>query len=123
MRRWNYKSDFTLKLTPKQVSGEQSECMPDCDFDLVFTCGGRSYTCSRRSDTFVNCVLNTDGTITCVFDNHGLLTGTIRLEVVVYNPNKLFPDGNQREVTPQATDIQLVACEGDEATEFEIELV
>ena len=123
MRRWNYKSDFTLKLTPKQVSGEQGASLSDCDFDLIFTSGGRSYTCSRRGEVYTNCEMDEDGTITCVFNEHGLLTGTIRLESVVYNPNGLFPDGSQKEVTPQSTDIQLVACMGDEATEFEIEMI
>lgn len=122
-RKKQYQSDFALRLTLKQLSGQAVSTFPDCDFDLVFTCGGKSYTCSRKSGEYYNCEMNTDGTLTCVFDNHGLLTGKLKVEAYFYTPDTLYPDGTKKSVLPQDTGIELVMCGGEDTVEFDIDTV
>lgn len=123
IRKKQYQSDFALRLKMKQLSGKVIDTFPQCDFDLVFTCGGKSYTCSRKDSTYSNCEMNTDGTLTCVFDNHGLLTGKLMLEAYFYTPDALYPDGTKKSVLPQFTGIELVMCGGEDTVEFDIDTV
>lgn len=122
--RKNYKSDFALKLTPKEVSGQSVTELPEGDFSLIFRSGGKSYTCSRKDGTYTNCVLNEDGTLTCVFDNHGLMPGVLSVECSFETANELYADGSQKEVSwVRPAGVELVTGNGDEATSFDIDLV
>lgn len=125
IQRVNYKSDFSLILTPKQVGGKTLSAFPSGDFEIVFTCGGRKYSCSRKGDRYTNCRLNDDGTLTVVFDSHNLLPGMLRMKMFLHLPNALYPDGEQTLAGGCiALGVELVACGGDDfTTEFEEELV
>lgn len=121
MRRVNYKSDFSVRLTPTDIDGNV-QAIPDCDFDFVFTCGGREYVCSRKGDEYCRCRKDGD-TLVCVFDNHGLLPGVMFVMTRFYSPNALFPDGAQLLTTAQrALSVELVSYDEDDATEFDAEV-
>lgn len=121
MRRVNYNSDFTVRLTPTDAYGNE-QILPDYDFDLVFNCGGREYVCTRRSGEYCRCK-EEDGNIVCIFDNHGLLPGVLYLTARFYSPNTLFPDGTQLLTTAQrALSVELVRCDEDDATDFDAEV-
>ena len=125
VQRVNYESDFTLKLKPVDAEGKAADAFPSGDFEIVFTCGGRKYSCSRQGDRYTNCRLNDDGTLTVVFDSHNLLPGVLRMKIFLHLPNALYPDGEQTLAGGCiALGVELVACGGDDfTTEFEAELV
>ena len=124
MYRKNYKSDFSLILTPKQVGGKTLSAFPSGDFEIVFTCGGRKYSCSRKGDRYTNCRLNDDGTLTVVFDSHNLLPGVLKMACRMHLPDSLYSDGSQLVVTPERPiGLELVTCEGDEAAVFATDLM
>ena len=124
-QRVNYESDFTLMLKPVDAEGNAADAFPSGDFEIVFTCGGRKYSCSRQGDRYTNCRLNDDGTLTVVFDSHNLLPGVLRMKMFLHLPNTLYPDGEQTVAGGCiALGVELVACGGDDfATEFDAELV
>lgn len=125
VQRVNYESDFTLMLKPVDAEGNAADAFPSGDFEIVFTCGGRKYSCSRKGDRYTNCRLNDDGTLTVVFDSHNLLPGVLRMKMFLHLPNALYPDGEQTLAGGCiALGVELVACGGDDfTTEFEAELV
>lgn len=125
VQRVNYESDFTLMLKPVDAEGNAADAFPSGDFEIVFTCGGRKYSCSRQGDRYTNCKLNDDGTLTVVFDSHNLLPGVMRMKMFLHLPNALYPDGEQTLAGGCiALGVELVACGGDDfTTEFEAELV
>lgn len=125
VQRVNYESDFTLMLKPVDAVGNAADAFPSGDFEIVFTCGGRKYSCSRKGDRYTNCRLNDDGTLTVVFDSHNLLPGVLRMKMFLHLPNALYPDGEQTLAGGCiALGVELVACGGDDfTTEFEAELV
>ena len=124
MYRKNYKSDFSLILTPKQVGGKTLSAFPSGDFEIVFTCGGRKYSCSRKEERYTNCRLNDDGTLTVVFDSHNLLPGVLKMACRMHLPDSLYSDGSQLVVTPERPiGLELVTCEGDEAAVFATDLM
>lgn len=125
VQRVNYESDFTLRLKPVDAEGNAADAFPSGDFEIVFTCGGRKYSCSRKGDRYTNCRLNDDGTLTVVFDSHKLLPGVLMMNMSLHLPNALYPDGEQTLASGCiALGVELVACGGDDfATEFDAELV
>lgn len=124
MIRKNYRSDFVLTLTPKTISGENVDILPDGNFGLEFECGGRKYVCSRIDGEYSNCCVNDDGTIACVFDNHDLLPGIMRMAAWFDTTDSLYGDGARRSVIPaRSISIELVKDGGDEETSFDIGLV
>lgn len=124
MKRINYKSDFSVIITPQNVNGEALTSFPEGDFRLVFECGGKKYICGRRGNKYINCSMNSNGTLTCIFDNHGLLTGVLRMAAYIYTPNADYPDGTRTTVTTsKALEIELIDGDGDESTTFSAEMV
>ena len=125
IQRVNYESDFTLKLKPTDTEGNELDAFPSGDFEIVFTCGGRKYSCSRKGDRYTNCKPDDDGTLTVVFDSHNLLPGVLKMNMYSHTPNALYPDGEQT-VAWGCTElnIKLVDCKGSvPGTEFSTELV
>jgi len=125
VKRVNFESDFTLRLKAVDTEGNELDEFPSGDFEIVFTCGGRKYSCSRRGGKYVNCKMNDDGTLTVVFDSHNLLPGVLRMKMFLHLPNALYPDGEQTVAGGCiALGVELVACGGDDfSTEFDAELV
>ena len=125
IQRVNFESDFTLRLKAVDAEGNDLDEFPSGDFEIVFTCGGRKYSCSRRGERYTNCKMNDDGTLTVVFDSHNLLPGVLRMKMFLHLPNTLYPDGEQTVAGGCiALGVELVACGGDDfATEFDAELV
>lgn len=125
VQRVNYESDFTLKLKAVDTEGKELDEFPSGDFEIVFTCGGRKYSCSRKGEKYTNCKPNDDGTLTVVFDSHKLLPGVLKMACRMHLPNALYPDGEQTVAGGCiALGVELVACGGDDfATEFDAELV
>lgn len=125
IQRVTFESDFTLRLKAVDTEGNELDEFPSGDFEIVFTCGGRKYSCSRRGERYTNCKMNDDGTLTVVFDSHNLLPGVLRMKMFLHLPNALYPDGEQTVAGGCiALGVELVACGGDDfSTEFDAELV
>ena len=125
MKRINHNNDFLVILTPKSCTGiEEVIAIPAGDFKIIFRCGGEEYVCGRKSGVYRHCKLNNDGTLTCVFNNHGLLPGVLKMEVWFYNPNSAYPDDNQLTVSPEyALDVELTEEICDEGVTFNADLM
>ncbi len=124
MKRKNYNSDFTIILTPKSIGGESLSAFPEGDIRLVFECGGKKYVCAREDGKYVNALLNDDGTLTCIFDNHGLLPGVMKMSGSITLPDTSYPDGNKRIAIPvRSMDIELTNAGKDDVAEFSVDLV
>ena len=122
MERKNYRNDFSIRLTVKELLGKAESGFPDGDFRLVFSSGGRRYECSRKGAEYRNCRFE-EGTLVCVFDNHGLMPGVLTMEARFFLPDTEFPDGNRLvALPPRALSLELVQGDGDETSEFSMDV-
>lgn len=116
MTKVNYKSDFDLILRLNMCAGDSCVDVgwPDYDWTAKFYTGSRekSYIASNIGGVLTNC-FNDDGKIHVVFNNHGLDSGTLRVEFSAEIPNDMYPDGLKREVIPSPLGIELTRGRGD----------
>lgn len=107
----NYKSDFDAILHLKSCVGDVCKEIgwPGYDWVAKFytTSHDNVYIASNVGGVLTNC-FNDNGNIHVVFNNHGLPSGTLRVEFSAEIPNGIYPDGSQLEVSPQPLDIELV---------------
>lgn len=122
----NYKSDFDAILHLKSCVGDVCKNIgwPDYDWVARFytTSHDNVYIASNIGGVLTNC-FNDNGNIHVVFNNHGLPSGTLRVEFSAEIPNDIYPDGSQLEVSPQALDIELVRGVGDCGTIADVEVM
>lgn len=122
----NYKSDFDAILHLKSCVGDvcQDVGWPDYDWVARFytTSYEKAFIASNIGGVLTNC-FNDDGNIHVVFNNHGLESGTLRVEFSAEIPNELYPDGSQLEVSPQSLHIELVRGVGDCGTIADVEVM
>ena len=115
----NYKSDFDF-IFDLGYYDERGEFVktgwPPYDFELRFYTGQvlRNYVVKCMGGEATNC-FNDNGEVHVVANNHGLGTGVLTVEGVIYLPNDIYPDGSQKIVKPQMLDIELVKGAGDES--------
>ncbi len=130
MRR-NYKSDFhfimKLYAQVRKEDGtiEKREVFwPEHDWTarLYTSIGLNAYIVSRKGDVLTNC-FNDNGRIHVVCNNHRLGKGRLQCEFHAEIPNGLYPDGIEDLYEPQLLDIELVAGQGDCATQAEVNLI
>lgn len=101
MTRIHYESDF--KLTEK--AEERFENVP---FVFRYVSKKQTYEASFDGTSYVNCKRNTDGTITVIFNNHGLEVGRLKVRREFKVPDDDFVDGVYNAVSNDTTDITLV---------------
>lgn len=122
----NYKSDFDATLHLKSCVGDVCKEVgwPDYDWVARFytTSHDNVYIASNIGGVLTNC-FNDNGNIHVVFNNHGLSSGTLRVEFSAEIPNEIYPDGSQLEVSPQALNIELVRGVGDCGTIADVEVM
>lgn len=122
----NYKSDFDAILHLKSCVGDvcQDVGWPDYDWVARFytTSYEKAFIASNIGGVLTNC-FNDDGNIHVVFNNHGLESGTLRVEFSAEMPNSIYPDGSQLEVSPQSLHIELVRGVGDCGTIADVEVM
>lgn len=123
MRRINYKSDFDFILRLEDCNGD-AVGFPACDWTA------RLYTVSKANAYVASCIggvcancFNDNGEIHVVVDGHRLGAGRLKVEFVFELPNRIYPDGSRREVTPVPLGIELVTGAGDCPTGIEVEAV
>lgn len=122
----NYKSDFDAILHLKSCVGDVCKEIgwPGYDWVAKFytTSHDNVYIASNVGGVLTNC-FNDNGNIHVVFNNHGLLSGTLRVEFSAEIPNGIYPDGSQLEVSPQPLDIELVRGRGDCGTIVDVDVM
>lgn len=122
----NYKSDFDAILLLKSCVGDVCKEVgwPDYDWVARFytTSHDNVYIASNVGGELTNC-FNDNGNIHVVFNNHGLPSGTLRVEFSAEIPNEIYPDGSQLEISPQALNIELVRGVGDCGTIADVEVM
>lgn len=124
--RKNYKSDFDAILHLISCVGDTNKEIgwPDYDWVARFytTSQDNVYIASNIGGVLTNC-FNDNGNIHVVFNNHGLGSGTLRVEFSAEIPNGIYPDGSQLEVSPQPLDIELVRGRGDCGTIVDVDVM
>lgn len=122
-RRINYKSDFDFIMRLTDCNGN-AVGFPACDWTA------RLYTTSKANAYVVSCVggvcancYDDNGEIHVVVDGHRLGVGRLNVEFVFELPNRIYPDGSRREVTPVPLGIELITGAGDCTTGIEVEAV
>lgn len=122
----NYKSDFDAILHLVSCVGEEKTELgwPDYDWVAKFytTSHDKVFIASKQGNVLTNC-FNDNGQIHVVFNNHGLEAGTVKCEFDAEIPNDIYPDGFQREVSPQPLNIELVRGRGDCGTIADVEIL
>lgn len=106
MIKINYESDF--KLTEKT-----EERFADVPFEFVYTTNSGTYTASYDGEVYKNCKRNEDGSVTVIFNNHGLGVGKLKVRREFFIPDEDFPDGVYNAVSNDTTDIMLVEGKTD----------
>lgn len=126
MTHKNYKSDFDAILHLKSCVDDVCKDVgwPDYDWVARFytTSHDNVYIASNIGGVLTNC-FNDNGNIHVVFNNHGLGSGTLRVEFSAEIPNEIYPDGSQLEVSPQSLNIELVRGVGDCGTIADVEVM
>ena len=122
----NYKSDFDAILHLVSCVGDTKKEIgwPDYVWVARFytTSHDNVYIASNIGGVLTNC-FNDNGNIHVVFNNHGLPSGTLRVEFSAEIPNSIYPDGSQLEVSPQPLDIELVRGRGDCGTIVDVDVM
>lgn len=122
----NYKSDFDAILHLVSCVGDTKKEIgwPDYDWVARFytTSHDNVYIASNIGGVLTNC-FNDNGNIHVVFNNHGLPSGTLRVDFSAEIPNGIYPDGSQLEVSPQPLDIELVRGRGDCGTIADVDVM
>ena len=123
MRYINYQSDFDFILTLKDCSGKDIG-FPEYDWVArLYTINReQAYIASSIGGVLTNCY-DDEGKIHIVLDNHGLASGSLRVEIGQYIPNEKFPDQSELIVTPQGTDIELIRGAAPCPCKAEVELI
>lgn len=106
MVKINYESDF--KLTEKAEDG-----FADVPFRFVYSSNSGIYTASYDGTEYINCKRNEDGSVTVIFNNHGLGVGKLKVRREFFIPDRDFPDGVYNAVSNDTTDIMLVEGKTD----------
>lgn len=101
MIKINYNSDF--KLTEKTEEG-----FAGVSFAFVYTTNSGTYTASYDGTTYTNCKRNEDGSVTVIFNHHGLGPGRLKVRREFFVPDGDFPDGVYNTVSNDITDVMLV---------------
>lgn len=102
----NYESDF--KLTEKAEDG-----FANVPFRFVYSVNSGTYTASYDGDKYTNCKRNEDGSVTVIFNNHGLGVGKLKVRREFFVPDEDFPDGVYNIVSNETTAIMLVEGKTD----------
>lgn len=106
MIKINYESDF--KLTEKF-----EERLVGIPFKFVYSTNSGAYTASYDGEKYTNCKPNEDGSVTVIFNKHGLGVGKLKVRREFFVPDEDFPDGVYNIVSNETTDIMLVEGKTD----------
>ena len=107
MKNINYLSDFKIKEKTDRV--DQSILFV---FSYYVTPTNR-YEVSFDGKAYKNCYLNDDGSLTVVFDKHGIGPGKLKVERKYYLNDKDFSNGVCIKVSVEDTGIHLVTGKTD----------
>ena len=107
--RINYRSDFPLAIRLDNFSN-----FPDCNFELRATVDNevKSYCVEKKDGVCKNCKVQGDQLI-IYFNNHGLSTGRLKIEMILYVPDPNYADGFRQEYYSTITNILLVEGNSD----------
>lgn len=107
--RINYRSDFPLAIRLDNFSN-----FPDCNFELRATVDNevKSYCVEKKDGVCKNCNVQGDQLI-IYFNNHGLSTGRLKIEMILYVPDPNYADGFRQEYYSTITNILLVEGNSD----------
>lgn len=107
--RINYRSDFPLAVRLDNFSN-----FPDCNFELRATVDNevKSYCVEKKDGVCKNCKVQGDQLV-IFFNNHGLSTGRLKIEMILYVPDPNYADGFRQEYYSTITNILLVEGNSD----------
>lgn len=107
--RINYRSDFPLAIKLNNFTN-----FPDCDFELRATVDNevKSYCVEKKDGVCKNCKVQGDQLV-IFFNNHGLSTGRLKIEMILYVPDPNYADGFRQEYYSTITNILLVEGNSD----------
>lgn len=93
MSKVNCKSDFTRYLRIKDLSGKDIG-WPDFDWAATFWTFSKSqaFTVGVTAGVSHNCHRTADGRIRVVFNDHRLLSVTLKVELIAQIPDEQYPD-------------------------------
>ena len=122
MRHVNYKSDFVLRESFRNASGETIS-LPDVDFTMRYWVKpGRLFEASRIKGVYTNCCPDGESLLV-LFKDHNLGEGVLKHELRLSLDNVLFPDGIQTVYYPSELDLKLWRNAGDTDNVIESDLV
>lgn len=106
MRRINYQSDFTAKLTLTDSNGEPM-AVPANPWSVHFTDeAGTCFKCCYDGSTYEDCAVIADA-IVCYVNNPGYMPGVLSVTFCNDVPDANFADDYNNQVTPVSSQILL----------------
>lgn len=116
-KKINHKSDFDFNINLKALSADGNYVevdFPTYDFvGYLYTRSNAKYEFSYKDGVPTNC-FNDNGKIHVVANAHNLLSGVLKIQLMLYIPNEIYPDGTKLSVSDCETSIELVDGCGDD---------
>lgn len=108
MTKVNYQSDFDFILTLKDCRGNDIG-FPEYDWVAKFYTINKEkpYIASYIDGECTNCY-NDNGKIHIVLNEHGLMSGQLKVDFSINLPNGIYPDDGELIVAPLPLDIELI---------------
>lgn len=123
MRHVNYLSDFIIKETFKDSSGNTVD-ISGYDITLTyFTSVFSRFEASKLGDTYTNCLPGNAGELFVKFDRHNLSPGYLDRDVKFSLTSGAMPDGSLDIMLPESLNIELWHLESDSAGIIDSEII
>lgn len=118
----NYKRSFSftmyLKVGNNVIEGDAA------NWSAVFTTTGANYyECYHRNGILKNCVLEEDGSIRVLFEEHDLEVGVLWCEIGIINDDEDFVNGRRDNVVRVPTGLELVSGYDDIGIDLDLDIV
>ena len=123
MIRINYKSDFSVRVTIKDTTGEIVPPPSDNPWWLHFTdIMGTCWKCGFDGSSYEDCSIDGDDII-CYINNPGFAQGKMSVTFCNNVPDAHFADGTDNKVTPVMDDLFLWPGASDTSDEISMDMI
>ena len=118
----NYRRSFSVTLYLKV--GDTLLSGTSANWRAIFTTvGSKYYECYHRNGRLKNCVINDDGSIRILFENHELEVGVLWCEIGIISDDEEFKECRRDNLVRVPTGLELVSGYDDIGIDLDLDIV